>query len=380
MKTQEKGTEPLRVVQICDLQAGGIASLILSACEQMDRDKVNFDYLVYREQEEFYDAKVQKLGGRKWVADNTDAPNKAAKFLWKFLRVFQVLKKEQVKIVHVNAPTPYDCMVGIAARLAGAKAVILHAHSSRLSKEGWGHRLFQEICRQCIPLCGDYYFACSDLAGQFMYGKRLRKKVIEIKNGVHTEAFRFENGIRLKLKEQYQAKDALVFGTVGRLSKSKNQGFLLEIFAEIRKLCPRARFLLIGQGEREEELMETANALDLRGSLIHIASTDRVQEYYCMMDAFLLPSLSEGLPVVGVEAQACGLPCVFSDRITKEISITDRAFFLSLGRPAAEWARFSVAAAGKGLENRAPYADRVKEAGYDVADTAGWLQQFYLGL
>ncbi len=380
MKNKETASGPLRVLQVCDLQAGGIASLIVSVCEQMDRQKVNFDYLVYRKQEEFYDAKVQKLGGRKWIADNTDAPNKAARFLWKFFRVFRIVKIEQAGIVHVNAPTPYDCMVGIAARLAGAKTVILHAHSSRLSKEGRGHRLFQEICRQCLPLCGNYYFACSDLAGQFMYGKRLWKNVVEVKNGVQTEHFRFEKGLRAKMKEQYQAEDAVVFGTVGRLSKSKNQGFLLEIFSEIRRLCPQARFLLIGQGERKQELMAAAKALGISDCLIHIVSTDRVQAYFCMMDVFLLPSLSEGLPVVGVEAQACGLPCVFSDRITKELSLTDRAFFLSLLRPAAEWARFSVVAAGKGMENRERYADRVKEAGYDVADTARWLQEFYLGL
>ena len=112
MKNKETASGPLRVLQVCDLQAGGIASLIVSVCEQMDRQKVNFDYLVYRKQEEFYDAKVQKLGGRKWIADNTDAPNKAARFLWKFFRVFRIVKIEQAGIVHVNAPTPYDCMQG----------------------------------------------------------------------------------------------------------------------------------------------------------------------------------------------------------------------------------------------------------------------------
>lgn len=380
LRHKDGGQGPLRVVQFCDLQAGGIASLILSVCEQMDREKVNFDYLVYRNQEEFYDARAQKLGGRKLIADNTDAPNKMAKFLWKFYRVFRVIKREKARIVHVNVSTPYDCLAGMAARLAGVETVVLHAHNSRLRKTGVGHRLFQQICRLCIPLCGHYYFACSDLAARFMYGKRRQKNVVEIKNGIHTETFRFDESVRMEMRERYEIENALVFGTVGRLCEAKNQGFLLEVFAKIRQICPRARFLLIGQGEREAALLRQAKDLELNDCLIHIAATDRAQDYYCMMDAFLLPSLFEGLPVVGVEAQASGLACVFSDRITREVSLTDRAFFLSLERPASQWARFSVAAAKKGMKERGAYAARVREAGFDVAETAGRLQEFYLGL
>lgn len=370
----------LRVIQACDLQAGGIATLILSVCEHLDRERVNFDYLVYRNQEEFGEARALQLGGRKLVADNTGAKNKASKFGRKFLGVWKMLKKEKAVIFHINAPTPYDCLVGMAAKLAGVKTVILHSHNSRLKKAGMGHRTFQGICRLLIPFCGDYYFACSDLAGEFLFGKKRKRKIIYIKNGIPVEKFRFEEMVRRNMQKQYQAEGRLVVGSIGRLCRQKNQKFLLKIYAEILKLHSDSVLLLIGQGELENELMEEAENLGIRDRFIHIAVTNNVREYLCMMDVFLLPSLFEGFPVTGVEAQCCGLPCVFSGSITRQAALTDRAYFLDLERPALEWAKLALKAAGKGSTDRASYPEKIKAAGYDIIDTAGWLQEFYLGI
>ena len=378
LESRKKKGSPLRVIQACDLQAGGIASLILAVCEHLDREKVNFDYLVYRNREEFGEKKALKMGGRKLVADNAKARYKTAKFLWKFFHTWQVLRKEKAIIFHINASTPYDCLVGIAARLAGVEKVILHSHSSKLKKPGKGFMIFQGICRLLIPVCGDYYFACSDLAGEFLFGKRCRKKVIYVNNGISVEDFQFDEVIRRKMRKQYQLEGTLVVGSIGRLCKVKNQEFLLEIFAELLKLHSGCRFLLIGRGELEGELMKMADTLQIREKLIHISVTDRIREYLCMMDVFLLPSLSEGFPVVGVEAQGCGLPCIFSGSITKQVALTDRAYFLGLEYSASEWAKFTLEIAGKGLEERETYMEKVREAGYDIQDTASWLQKFYL--
>lgn len=380
MQKRKKREGPLRVIQACDLQAGGITSLILAICEQMDREKVNFDYLVYREQEEFGDEKIRKLGGKKLVADNTEAPNQMMRFFQKFWRTWKVLKEEKVEVFHINGSTPYDFLVGMVARLAGARVVILHVHSSHLKKDGWGHRVFQGVCRFFLPICGNYYFACSDLAGAYMYGSAPKKQIVYVKNGICTENFRFEKEIRRKMRECYRVEEELIVGSIGRFCASKNQRFLLQVFAEIQKRSPKARLLLIGQGELETELMDLADSLGIREYVIHIASTEQIREFLCMMDVFLLPSFFEGLPVVGVEAQAAGLPCVFSDRITRQAALGDRACFLSLRRTAAEWAKVAMKAAGQASENRELYADVVRNAGYEIRDTARWLQEFYLGL
>lgn len=377
---EEKRQFPLRVVQACDLQAGGIATFILAVCGQLDRKKVNFDYLVYRSQKEFGEEMARELGGRKLVADDTNAPNKAVKFLWRFFRTWKTLKRERVQIFHVNAPTPYDCLAGLAAKLAGVKVVIIHAHNSQLKKTGKLYRAAQAVCRFCIPLFGDYYFACSDLAGKFMFGKKLQEKVIYIKNGISVEKFRFRDDIRLKMRKVYGIRETLVVGSVGRFCKQKNQHFLLEIFAEVLRICPDASLLLIGQGELQEELMRYAKELQIDAHLIHIASTDRVQDYLNMMDVFLLPSLFEGLPVVGIEAQANGLPCLFSDTITGQVAVTGRAYFMDINLAARQWAEFAVKAAKGSSKDRNQYADKVREAGYEIQDTASWLQEFYLGL
>ena len=370
---------PLRVIQACDLQAGGITSMILAVCENLDREKVNFDYLVYRNCEEFGEERTRRLGGRKLTADNSDAGNRAAKFLLKFFRTWRVLKKERAVIFHINAPAPYDCLVGMAARLAGVKTIILHSHNSRLKKEGKGNRIFQEICRMLLPWCGDYYFACSDLAGEFLFGKRRKNKIIYVKNGISVKDFLFDETLRQKTRARYQAGEGLTAGSVGRLCGQKNQRFLLEIYAEILKLRADSIFLLIGDGELKDGLMKEAERLRIRSRLIHIPSTNKIREYLCMMDVFLLPSLYEGFPVAGVEAQANGLPCVFSGSITRQAALTDRVYFPDLQRPASEWAEIAVKAACRDFRNRETYGEKIKEAGYDIADTARWLEGFYLG-
>ena len=371
--------KPLRVVQACDLQAGGISSMILAVCENLDREAVNFDYLVYRDQEEFEDRRMQALGGRKLVASNTDAANKFEKFFYKFFRTYRVLRQERAEIFHINASTPYDCLVGLAARLAGVRTVILHAHNSRPEKSGKGHLLFQNTCRMFQPLCGDRYFACSNLANEFMYGSRRRKKAVLVKNGIDTRRFQFDEMVRRQMRERYGLQDALVVGHIGRLCPQKNHSFLIQIFAELRKLRKDARLVLIGQGELEKELMDQVERLGLRDSILYIPATSRPEQFYCMMDLFLLPSLYEGLPVVGVEAQASGLPCIFSDSITRELSITDRAHYLSLEQSPVEWAEQAVTLAGAAAD-RSVYAIQVRQNGFEIRDTAKWLQSFYLSL
>lgn len=371
---------PLRVVQACDLQAGGISSMILAVCENLDREAVNFDYLVYRNQEEFEDRRVQALGGRKLVASNTDAANKFEKFFYKFFRTYRVLRQERAEIFHINASTPYDCLVGLAARLAGVRTVILHAHNSRPEKSGKGHLVFQNICRMFQPLCGDRYFACSNLANEFMYGSRRRKKAVLVKNGIDTRRFQFDETVRRQMRKRYGIQDALVVGHIGRLCPQKNQGFLIQIFAELRKLRKDARLVLIGQGELERELMDQVERLELQDSILYISVTSQPEQFYCMMDLFLLPSLYEGLPVVGVEAQASGLPCIFSDSITRELSITDRAHYLSLEQSPVEWAEQAVTLAGETETDRSVYAIQVRQNGFEIRDTAKWLQSFYLSL
>ena len=174
------------------------------------------------------------------------------------------------------------------------------------------------------------------------------------------------------MRAEYGLQDALVVGHIGRMVPAKNQGFLLEVFAELLRLRPDARLVLIGSGELEEALMAQAGRMGLVEKLTRIPSTSQPERFYCMMDLFMLPSLFEGLPVVGVEAQASGLPCIFSDSITRELAITDRS--------PAEWAELAAALAAETPRNREEYAGRVREGGFEIEDVAAWLQEFYLSL
>jgi glycosyltransferase involved in cell wall biosynthesis len=168
-----------------------------------------------------------------------------------------------------------------------------------------------------------------------------------------------------------------VIGHVGRFNVQKNHSRLLDVFAEIVKAVPDARLALIGVGELEQPVKEKARALGFQDKTLFLGQMADVSGWYHAMDCFVLPSLFEGLPVVGIEAQAAGLPCFFSDRVTDEVLLSPEARRISLQAEDAEWAG-EIMAARHSKTDRARGADVVRRAGYDIQTEARKLQEIYL--
>lgn len=371
----------IRVAHICPLGTGGITSMVLNICEHLDREMVNFDYLVYKNEKEINEERAVALGGKKLIADNSNGKNGAMRFFIKFFKVYKVLKQEKPDVFHMNVSTPYDTLVGIAAKAAGVRHIIAHSHDAGAKKRSRLKKMIFSICRVIMPLYVDEYYACSTEAAEYLFPKRIakNKRYVYIKNGISVEKFKFSQETRDALREKYNLHDKLVVGNVGRFMKQKNQAFLLDVFSKIAQEKENAVLLLVGVGELEDELKEKVKKLGLENRVIFWGATDKVNEVMLMMDVFVMTSLHEGLPVVGIEAQASGLPCVFSDVITREVKVSDNVEFLSLGEPVDKWAKTVIELSEKEID-RTKGVENVSNAGFRIEDVSKDLQERYIAM
>mgnify|MGYP005783081817 FL=1 len=262
--------EEIRVVHACPLGTGGITSMVLNICEHLDRSKINFDYLTYRNQHEYNEDRALALGGKKLVADNSSARNSISRIFLKFYNVYRILKKSETDIFHINASSPYDTLAGIAAKIAGVNKVIVHSHNANSSNLSKFWILVNKFIKFVMPLYTDAYMTCSTEAAKYMFPKRIFKNrnYIYVRNGIETEKFRYNEKIRAKIRQQIGCENAFIVGTVGRLSKQKNQMFLLEVFGDVVKKKKNSILLLIGIGDLKEKLIAKADELGIREKVI----------------------------------------------------------------------------------------------------------------
>ena len=190
--------------------------------------------------------------------------------------------------------------------------------------------------------------------------------------------FVFNDLTREKIRRENGLEGKHVIGHVGRFMAQKNHMFLLDIFAEVHKLDEKAQLVLLGDGELMEAVKQKADKLNLEKNITFVGNVGNANEWYQAFDCFVLPSIWEGLPVVGVEAQAADLPCVFSANVTREIGFSERTELIGLDEPLNKWAR----TIGKALlqTNRVDRTDLITEKHYNIEVEAERLQERYLQL
>ena len=369
------GKKEQRVLQFVYLTHDGITSMIFNICEFMDRKKVNFDYLAFSKGETYAHDKITQLKGRPVIIDVDNIPNPFIRSIKKYYGVYQAVRKYRYSIIHVNASTPYDILIAFAARLGGAKRVVFHSHNSKGDKR-FRRDIFIPICRVLVPVLVSDYIACSDAAAKYMFPSWIYKKkaYVLLHNGIDVERFSFNASEREKKRKELGFAENIVFGNIGRFHLQKNHSFLLKIFSEILKRKDNAKLLLIGTGQLEESLREEAKQLSIDKSVIFYGTTTEIPQMLWTMDAYLMPSLYEGLPVTGIEAQAAGLPMLVSDSVSRELHLTDLVHYMSLDRSASEWANAAIALLGQTRRN---YTERLKEQGYDIRSIAVQLEEIY---
>ena len=329
-----KNPNVVRVAQIMGKWlGGGVEAVVMNYYRHIDRNKIQFDFICDEDSTCIPKEEIEKLGGKVILISPYQKVFKYHKELKK------VLKEGNYKIVHshINAISVFSLW---AAKSAKVPVRIAHSHSTSNKKE-WKKTLLKNILRPFSKVFATDYFCCSELAGRWLFGNRTydKGKVYLLNNAIDVDKFKYNEKVRKGKRKELNIKDKdLVIGHIGRFVKQKNHEFLIDIFNEIYKQNKNTILLLAGEGPLKEEIEQKVKDLNLEKSVKFLGQRNDANELYQAMDAFVLPSLYEGLPVVGVEAQAAGLPCFFSTDMTKETKVLKTTKFIELTESPQKWA------------------------------------------
>ena len=354
--------EPIRVAQVLNrMDSGGIEAVVMNYYRHIDREKVQFDFYFAEDSSFPQREELERLGAGIYPIPSYSRSVEYHRALYK------AFKEKGYKIVHAHLST-MSVFPLFAAWRAGVPVRICHNHSTAHWGEGL-KTLLKYILRPFNKVFATCYFACGETAGRWMYGDKCfeKGKVTVMPNAIDTEKFTYDPEARVALREELGIpEDAFVVGHVGRFMYQKNHSFLIDVFAELAKQRPDAVLLLIGEGELVERIQNKVWGLGIEAKVIFTGARQDVDKLYSVMDVFCLPSFYEGMPVVAWEAQASGLPCVFSNRVSSEAKQSENCCFLGLEQGTYDW-KIRLLEANRQTKNRVP----------DIQEYGEWLQNFY---
>ncbi len=310
--------EIIRVAQIMgNMNGGGVEAVVLNYFRNIDRNRVHFDFIIHNTSTHVPKEEIEHLGGRVIFVPHY-------KKIFKYRKaISKIFKDNNYDIVHSHINTASVFPLRIAKK-SDIKVRIAHAHSTSNRKE-FIRNIIKNLLKLFSKKYATHFFACSEYAGVWMFGEKTfqKGKITIINNAIDMEKFKFNDEIRQKIRNELNLNNKHVIGHVGRFMTQKNHKFLLDIFLKVQKEREDAILLLLGDGPLIEEIKDIVKSLKLTESVIFMGNVSETEKYYNVMDCFVLPSLYEGLPVVGIEAQLNGLPCFFSSNITKEVCLLD---------------------------------------------------------
>lgn len=354
----------LQSVNIMD--RAGLETVLMNYYRNMDRSLIQFDFLTHRKEKGAYDSEIESMGGKIYHAPRLYPQNYVEYF--KYMRKF-FGEHPEYKVIHshIDAMSFFPLL---AAQKNGVPERVSHSHSSKLDRD---LKLpIKYFALKVITKVANNYFACGNLAGRFMYQD---KKFIVLNNAIDLEKFKYDENIRCRIRQELQIEEKFVVGHVGRYCYIKNQEFLIDVFVEILKTKPESVLLLIGKGEDEQKLLDKVKSLNLEEKVFLLKDRDDVDKLYQAMDVFVMPSLFEGLPVVAVESQANGLPCILSDKVSAEAILSSSANQLSLSTGAKGWAEKIL---GLDITRNVNATKELRDNGYDIKEEAQKLQDWYI--
>lgn len=365
MKVLEIFGEPIDI--------GGQESFVFNVLDHMDMTGLSVDVLTpYFWSNQRYRDMLDRLKGKAIVFGLPMEVGKSWRSIYQPLHRF--LQEHSYDAVHIHSGSISALAVcALAARRAGVKKIIVHSHCAA-EKATLRYRIAKAVMTPVLDFCPTQYCACSRLAGKWKFSRKAVKKLIVLKNGVDLDRFRFSPSGRERVRGLLGIdREAFVIGHVGRFNYQKNQEFLLDVFIRFVKKHPEAVLMLIGEGEFEEKVKEKAKQFGVADKVRFCGNIEDISDYYSAMDVFALPSHFEGLPIVGVEAQANGMPVLVSDRVSEELKLTDCVTYLSL-----EEQKWLEALEKVMAQERRETREALRANGYDLTTTAARMRKLYL--
>lgn len=355
----------IRVLQIVTYMGrGGLETMIMNYYRNIDRNKVQFDFLVHRQEEADYDKEIVALGGKIY---HMPMLNPFSKSYFNALDSF--FKEHKYDIVHCHL----DCMSAYPLKIAkknGVRVRIAHSHNKSQDKNlKYPIKLYS---KRLIPKYATHLLSCGKEAGDWMFNG---KPYTILNNAIDAQSYRFDKQIREEMREQlgFNQED-FVIGHVGRFNPQKNHNFIIDVFNFVHKKNTAAKLVLVGTGDGQKAIKEKVESLALSDSVLFLGNRTDVNKILQAMDVFLFPSLYEGLPLSIIEAQAAGLPCVISDNVPPECIVTDLIETASLDDALAKWE--IVITSQKSVKRKDTY-ELIKKSGFDVKSNVLVLEKMY---
>lgn len=353
------------------LHSGGKRNLIMEYYRHIDRSKVQFDFICDADSNGIPEEEIKELGGRVYKV----APYK--NIIPHLKETYRILKRNGYDTMHA-----FDNTLNIFPMFVGWLAGVRTRISESISKGDKNEKktLIKYALRPFSHWFATHYMANSVDCGIWQFGKGTygKGKISIFKTVINADANAFDAELRERTRQRYGWTDKVVYGFIGRYVPQKNPLFLIDIFNSISKKQENAILVMIGFGELEEEMHARINGLGIADRVMDLGRRDDIKQFYNAFDAFLLPSLYEGMPVVGIEAQCTGLPIFFSKNITEETTASELAHYISLDDAPDIWADEIIKTTKANMPVRRSHADDVKRNGFDSYNEAQRLQEFYL--
>lgn len=362
--------EPIRILhEIAKLDAGGVEALLMNIYRNLDRTRVQFDFLVHRE-DGFYEEEVYRLGGRIYRAEPFN-PIKHRSYIKSMDTFFKC--HPEYKILHAHSDLNFWPLM--IAKHNGVKTRIAHSHNV---KTNWNLKLlFMYYQKMRINNYSTHKFACSMQAAQWAFGKNITKEEVTIvKNGIMVDKFRKNDEVRKKYRKQLGIENKFVVGHVGRMVPQKNHEFLIDVFSALCKKKGNSHLILIGDGPLMNTIKKKIIKLGLSNKVTLLGLRTDVDQIVQAMDIFLFPSIFEGLGIVALEAQAANIPIICSEFVPSDVDVTEYIKHYSLRQSPNNWAEEIIDFQKKAFSQNG--ADAIKKAGFDIIEVTRNIQEFYL--
>jgi len=332
----------------------GIGNYIMNVYRHIDRSKVQFDFIVHEHRSVSFEPEIEALGGKVYLATQ-----KAESAIKNFNDIKRIVREGKYKIIFRHADNALVSLDLLAAKMGGARQLIPHSHSTSTPNPS-RHYAFMPL----LNMLATTRFACSEPAGQWLYGD---KPFQVVQNAINLEQFSFDNEKRALLRKKLNLNGKIVVGHVGNFMPVKNHSFMIDICKAMIRINPDVVFVFVGDGDLRKNIEEKIANLSLGKNIILTGVRTDTPQLLSAMDAFLFPSFYEGMPIAMVEAQATGLPCITTDVVTRKVDVTNRVTYMALEKPASEWAQRILDEASKYRSDR-ENLDRTKfiSEGFDI--------------
>lgn len=352
----------------------GLMSVIMNYYRHIDRNNMQFGFLYFKDiKDHTYEDEIIDLGGECYLIDRPKISNDYRNSVNSFFT-----QHNDYNILHIHE-LYLGFIFAYSAKKYAKMRIVGHAHTTK-----YAERMIPAIRNRilCFPnkWLLDSMLACSLDAGKLYFGNKIidNYKFHVLKNAIETKNYEYNSVVRAKYRAELGIhENEIVVGHVGRFSQQKNHYFIVDIIKKCVEDNRKYKFVLIGDGPLKHEIVETIKKYGLSEYVIFLGNRNDMAALYSTMDVFILPSCSEGLGLVAIEAQANGLQCLLSEEVPNEAVILEPTKKLSIHNGAQVWEKEIVELSKERINNS---YEVITRSGYNISNEVKYLEEIYADL